>query len=47
VKCKKWNFGNDILNADIAVIVVENGAARHTHDTSLVQIASGSALVCG
>ena len=25
MKCKKWNFGNDILNADIAVIVVENG----------------------
>ena len=26
---------------------VENSAARHTHDTSFVQIASGSALVCG
>jgi len=27
--------------------IVENGPARHTHDTSFVQIASGSALVCG
>jgi len=27
--------------------IVENGAARHTHDTSSAQIASGSALVCG
>jgi len=25
---------------------VENGAARHTHDTSFVQVASGNALVC-
>ena len=27
--------------------LVENGAARHTHDTSFVQIAFRSALVCG
>jgi len=27
--------------------IVENGPARHIHDTSFVQIASGSALVCG
>ena len=26
---------------------VENGAARHTHDTFFVQVASGNALVCG
>ena len=26
---------------------VENGAARHTHDTSPVQIAFESTLVCG
>jgi len=28
-------------------MTVENGDARHTHDTSFVEIASGSALVCG
>ena len=27
--------------------LVGNGAARHTHDASFAQIASGSALVCG
>jgi len=27
--------------------LVENGAARHTHDTPFVQIAFGSAVVCG
>jgi len=29
------------------VLIVENGAARHTHDTYFVQIASRSTLVCG
>jgi len=35
------------LNKEREGILVENGAARHTHDISVVQIASGSTLVCG
>jgi len=30
-----------------SILPVENGAACHTHDTSFVQITSGSTLVCG
>jgi len=35
-----------ILLLEILAGFVENAPARHTHDTSFVQIASGSRLVC-
>ena len=41
----------EVVIKDVRLVIflriVENGAARHTHDTFIVQIASGSTLVCG